>query len=330
VLLITVLISFILSYFMSIIPARLKKRVDILNYSLEKEAKEREILLSLFDLSNSVLFKWNNDENWSVSFVSKSVKRLLGYDKKEFENNKVFYSQCIHHDDLKTVIDEVSEALEQNLYFFVHKPYRIVAKDGTIKWILDNTVIVRNENNEVVSFVGYLSDITDLKEKEFELERLARTDQLTKISNRVYLDEILHNQYYRFIRNDEKCSVILLDIDYFKDVNDEYGHAVGDKVLVEFADVIKNSLREGDTVGRWGGEEFLIILPHTDLEQATAVAEKLCKEIRRHTFSIVEHKTASCGVSTFMPGLSIEQIIALADKALYEAKAAGRDCVRAI
>jgi len=325
---ITVIISIVLSYFMSIIPARLKKRVDILNYSLKKEAQEREVLLSLFDLSNSVLFKWNNDANWSVSFVSKSVERLLGYKKEEFEANRIYYSQCIHHDDLKTVIEEVTEALEKKLYFFVHKPYRVVTRDGGIKWILDNTVIVRDESGEVTSFVGYLTDITDLKTKELELNRVARTDQLTKISNRVYLDEVLHNQYYRFIRNAEACSVILLDIDYFKNVNDEYGHAVGDKVLVEFAKVIKSSLRAGDTVGRWGGEEFLIILPHTDLEKAEAVAQKLCQEIREYRFSIVEHKTASCGVSTFKHGVTIEQIIALADEALYEAKAAGRDCVR--
>jgi diguanylate cyclase (GGDEF)-like protein len=328
VILIVFLFSVPLSYLMSILPTKLKSRVDELNMQLKQESDEKDVLLSLFDYSNAVLFKWNNDKNWSVSFVSKSVENLLKYRQNDFESNRITYINCIHSDDLLRVQKEVIEAIRSKVYFFTHKPYRVLTKEKKIKWILNNTVIVRDENNKIINFLGYLIDITDIKEKEFELENLARIDQLTKISNRLYLDEILVSQYYRFNRYSEKCSLIIIDIDYFKSVNDQYGHLVGDKILIEFANLLKNSIRKDDVIGRWGGEEFLIILPHTNLEQAEFLAEKLCKIVAEHEFSIVGHKTASFGVTTFINGLTVEECVDMADCALYEAKEAGRNIVK--
>ena len=328
VILAVLLFSFPLSYFMSIPPARLKSQVDELKNKLKNEADEKDVLLSLFDYSNAVLFKWNNDEQWRVSFVSKSVENLLEYKRHDFEVNKIKYANCIHSDDISRVQREVEEAIEQGVYFFTHEPYRVITKNKDIKWILDNTVIVRNDEGEITNFVGYLTDITEIKQKEFELENLARVDQLTKISNRLYLDEVLISQYYRFNRYSEECSLILIDIDHFKSVNDQYGHLVGDKVLVEFAKLLRQSIRSDDVVGRWGGEEFLIILPHTTIDKAEYLAEKLCKTVAEHEFSIVGHKTASFGVATFVHGLSVEQCVDLADEALYEAKKAGRNMVK--
>ena len=328
VVLAVLILSFPLSYILSIVPAKLNSKVDELNEELRIEAKERDVLLSLFDLSDAVLFKWNNDAEWSVSFVSKSVENLLEYTQHEFASNSITYASCIHHDDLQRVHKELQDALDKKLYFFTHEPYRVVTKSKKIKWILDNTVIVRNEEGEIINFVGYLTDITEIKEKEFELENLARIDQLTKISNRLYLDEILMSQYYRFNRYSEECSIILVDIDHFKSVNDEYGHLVGDKVLIEFAHLLQKSIRKDDIVGRWGGEEFLIVLPHTYIDKAAYLAEKLCKIVAEHEFSVVGHKTASFGVSTFVHGMSVEQCVDMADEALYEAKAAGRNIVK--
>jgi diguanylate cyclase (GGDEF)-like protein/PAS domain S-box-containing protein len=324
---IVMLLAFPLSYFISIIPAKLKNKVDKLNENLLQEAKEKDILLSLFDLSNTVLFKWNNDASWSVNFVSKSVNSLLEYSKDDFETNSISYSNCIHPDDIEQVTQELEEAIEKGEYFFKHHPYRVVTKSKKIKWILDQTVIVRNDKNEIINFVGYLSDITEIKEREIELKVLARTDQLTKIYNRVYLDEVLYNQHYRYKRNKEVCSIILIDIDYFKEVNDKYGHIVGDKVLIEFAQLLEESVRDSDIVGRWGGEEFLIVLPHTIQSEAKVLAEKLRKKIETHRFDVVVHKTASFGVCSFSDEISIEKLIDKADIALYEAKKSGRNKV---
>ena len=313
-----VLISFPLSYFFSQIPAKLKEKVD-------KQKREQDVLLSLFDLGDAVLFKYKSDEKWSVSSVSKSVEKLLGYQMSEFKNSTITYAECIYHDDLKRVIDERTNAIQNKVYFFEHEPYRVVTKDRKLKWILDSTVIVRDKKGEIINFIGYLTDITELKNQELDLEKISRTDQLTQICNRMYIDELLHVQYYRFKRSHEECSIILIDIDYFKLVNDKYGHIVGDKVLIQFANLMKDSIRIGDFVGRWGGEEFLVILPHTNLANAMLLAEKLRELVHNCVFDTVKHKTASFGVATFKDGMSIENLIDVADKALYNAKDSGRN-----
>ena len=315
-----ILISLPLSYFFSNIPTKLKEKVD-------KQKEEQDVLLSLFDLGDAVLFKWNNDENWSVNSVSKSVEKLLGYKDSDFIDDNVTYASCIHHDDLEQVLEGVTQAVDSKVYFFGHKPYRVITKDKKLKWILDRTVVVRDAEDTIINFIGYLTDITELKNSELLLKNISRTDQLTKISNRMHIDDILQAQFYRFNRSSEVCSVILLDIDYFKAVNDQYGHLIGDKVLIEFAKLLNTSIRVGDTVGRWGGEEFLIILPYTDLEQATLIAEKLRLLVSSYTFTKVNQKTASFGVATFEEGMSIESLTNEADKALYKSKKDGRNCV---
>jgi diguanylate cyclase (GGDEF)-like protein len=160
-----------------------------------------------------------------------------------------------------------------------------------------------------------------------DLERVSRTDQLTKINNRIALDEALIEEKYKFDRYHAACSIILLDIDDFKKVNDKFGHLTGDKVLVEIAGLLKDSLRKSDIVGRWGGEEFLIICPNTDLETVRVVAESVRERISEFSFSEAGHKTSSFGISTFEKDYSIESVIDQADKALYRAKQAGRNKV---
>ena len=322
IMLAVILLSFPFSYLISNILSKLTEEIE------EKKA-EQDVLLSLFDLSDAVLIKWNNDENWSINFVSKSVYKLLVHSQDVIENNSVKYTSCIHSDDLVRVMKEVSNAIENKSYYFEHEPYRVVTKDGDIKWILDSTVVVRNSNDEITHFIGYLTDITELKNNELTLKNISQTDQLTKISNRMHTDDVLQNQYNRFYRDNESCSIILIDIDYFKLVNDQYGHLVGDSVLIEFANLIKSSIRAEDVVGRWGGEEFLIILPHTDIPQAIQLAEKLRKLIHNYIFTTVKHTTASFGIATFEKGMTIQALLSTADSALYQSKNSGRNKVTA-
>ncbi len=320
---ILIILSVPLSYIFARIPVKQKLEDDRHKY-------DQEVLLSLFDLSDAVLFKWKNDETWSVKSVSKSVTKLLGYTQNDFQNGSVSYTSCIHPDDLDRVVQDHANAIRHRAYYFEHTPYRLIRKDGEIRWILHSTVIVRNEKNNIINFVGYLNDITELKNNEIELKKISITDQLTKINNRMHTDHILLNQYNRFKRDKEDCSVIILDIDHFKSVNDNYGHLVGDNVLIEFARVLKNSIRAEDVLGRWGGEEFLIILPHTNLSKAILLAEKLRVAIDTNEFPTLGHLTASFGVSSFEEGMSIDTLVETADKSLYESKKSGRNRVTAI
>ena len=124
-----------------------------------------------------------------------------------------------------------------------------------------------------------------------------------------------------------ELSVILMDLDHFKLVNDTYGHQVGDQVLVAVANLLRQGSREIDVVGRWGGEEFLLICRDTDLTGATILAEKLCRLISDHTFTTVGKKTGSFGVACLRSTEDTDTLIARADSALYRAKHSGRNRV---
>lgn len=160
-----------------------------------------------------------------------------------------------------------------------------------------------------------------------ELVHVSHTDPLTKINNRIAIDEALNKEKYKFDRYHTECSLILIDIDHFKDVNDQFGHIIGDKVLIEVAIILRDGIRESDTVGRWGGEEFLIICPNTGLEKSRILAETLRKKISDFVFSGVGHKTASFGVFALRKVIDLSEILTEVDRRLYMAKQQGRNIV---
>lgn len=160
-----------------------------------------------------------------------------------------------------------------------------------------------------------------------ELEVLSVTDKLTALFNRVKLDRVLTAELARAHRYGSALSVVMLDIDHFKVVNDTFGHNIGDDVLVDIADTLRVSVRNSDTVGRWGGEEFLVILPSTDLDQAGAVAEKVRGRVADLKLPTVGQVTVSLGVAEYQAGDTEQQLVARADIALYAAKEGGRNRV---
>lgn len=167
----------------------------------------------------------------------------------------------------------------------------------------------------------------ELKEYIKIVEELSATDKLTQISNRLKLDTILEHEYERFKREKEPFSVIIMDLDDFKSVNDTYGHASGDKVLIDFAEILKNSIRASDVCGRWGGEEFLAILPKTNIEQALFVAEKIRADFTQVEFDGIGKCTCSFGVSEALSSDTIDTLLMRADDALYQAKREGKNRV---
>jgi len=166
-----------------------------------------------------------------------------------------------------------------------------------------------------------------------EAERLSQTDDLTKLHNARYLRQYLSNEIRRARRYGSSVSALFFDLDDFKRVNDGHGHLVGSHVLMEMAAVILSSVRDTDSVARYGGDEFVVILPEAPLEQAALVAERIRATIERHGFTggrrLRLSVTASFGVAVFpQHASSPQQLIANADSAMYEAKAAGKNCVR--
>lgn len=175
-----------------------------------------------------------------------------------------------------------------------------------------------------------------LKEANEEITILAITDTLTGCYNRTFMDEHLPKEIKRAIRYKHPISLIMLDIDHFKQVNDTYGHQAGDEVLKELVKSINRSIRcDVDWVARYGGEEFLVVFPETDFERAELLAERLRRDISQNTIRFKEKEiriTASFGVTGFtspdtLKEVSYEAMISLADKSLYQAKEEGRNRV---
>lgn len=160
------------------------------------------------------------------------------------------------------------------------------------------------------------------------LERLSTTDKLTGLFNRLKLDELLDSEFKRAHRYGTAFSVMLIDLDFFKQVNDRFGHQFGDTVLQETAAVLLKKVRSSDSVGRWGGEEFIVICPETHLDGAVRLAEGICAAVEAHIFSKDLNLTCSIGVGSFRENDSKEELINRADHALYLAKDAGRNQVR--
>ncbi len=180
----------------------------------------------------------------------------------------------------------------------------------------------------ITRLLNFIELVTaELEHSNHELACLSVTDKLTQLYNRMKLDEILAMELSRAIRYGSKLSIILCDIDYFKLVNDSHGHQVGDKVLVHFSNVLKDNLRETDIVGRWGGEEFLIILPENGIAEAKMLAKKLGEAISNYHFPVVSRITCSFGITAHHINDTEASILARADEALYKAKHSGRNKV---
>ena len=173
------------------------------------------------------------------------------------------------------------------------------------------------ENGEMVPF-------RPMKKK---LEEISITDTLTKIFNRLYLDRNYEYESKRAKRYRKNLSIILIDIDLFKSINDTFGHSIGDEVLIEISMILKQNLRVIDKLGRWGGEEFLIICPETNVENTEILAENLRSIIEKHLFSSVGKVTCSFGVTKYYSDDKKDEAFIRADKALYSAKEQGRNKV---
>ncbi|HCX65333.1 MAG TPA: hypothetical protein DHN33_09010 [Eubacteriaceae bacterium] len=194
-------------------------------------------------------------------------------------------------------------------------------------------ILANNAIAWLVSWINYrryinmASNELKISDKNRSLEYLTNIDVLTQSFNRRKLQEELIKQHKRAQGKQHNYSILILDIDHFKRINDEYGHDKGDDVLVELTRLVQNNMRSRDVVGRWGGEEFLVICPDTNTEEGTIVAEKLRTLVEQYHFSVPTKITISLGVASYQKQDTTFTVIRRADDALYEAKRSGRNKV---
>ena len=204
---------------------------------------------------------------------------------------------------------------------------RFISKEGKTLWVEISYAPYPGKNGAKGCVVASFHAITKRKLLQFALEKQASLDSLTKALNRVSFAERAGVELLRSGRHGYKLSMVMIDLDNFKAVNDTYGHATGDEVLSIFADITRTCLRIGDLFGRWGGEEFLILLPDTGSFGAEHVSERIRASLEAHRFPSGVRVTASLGVVSQRPGESFAGLVDRADTAMYQAKQAGRNRV---
>ena len=212
---------------------------------------------------------------------------------------------------------EAAAADSRRQSYWVHGAFWLITL--TLLWV-GGILLLRN----VAQLEGLNRYMKDLNK---QLEGAALTDSLTGIPNRLYFDQQIEANMRSAQRYGMAFSLIMLDLDYFKQVNDHHGHTVGDRVLQEFGQIVKQQLRLTDQFARWGGEEFIIATPHTQLNDALIVAERIRVAIAQYDFSTVGQVTASIGVIEYRAGETVITVLERVDNALYRAKANGRNRV---
>lgn len=204
------------------------------------------------------------------------------------------------------------------------KKVRIKDEDGSIKtFMLKYNVAEEDESLYVISF----SDITDIEMEIFKIQKEADTDKLTGIFNRNRFDKLLERELHHVQVSGKHTSLLIFDIDRFKDVNDTLGHIVGDEVLKGLARAVYKNIRVNDIFARWGGEEFVVMAPDTKLEDALLFASKLREEIEKHVFAEDLRITCSFGVTELVHSDTVVSALERVDQALYAAKQNGRNRV---
>jgi len=233
----------------------------------------------------------------------------------------------VHSDDAKSTLSNLRESLQLGCEF--QTELRLVSPLGQVRWVDFNTQVLFDENGTVEGFLGTFADITERLLHQERLRHVAEYDSLTGLANRNLFQDRLQQAFYSSERSGSEVIVFFLDLDGFKDVNDSLGHPIGDSLLQQVSDRLLNVLKKNDTVGRFGGDEFVVLLSLTESkEDVTHIAKKVVDAIAE-PFKINEHDiyiTASVGIAMgTMPDSSPEQLLKHADAALYIAKNEGKN-----
>jgi diguanylate cyclase (GGDEF)-like protein/PAS domain S-box-containing protein len=320
------------------------------------EARERSYSYAMAAAGDGI---W--DWDLSTNMVTHNAKwgELFGFEDEMLQHPIEVFSDLLHGDDRAAVNQALEAAL--NGAGTYHHEHRMVRRDGAVIHVFDRgQVVERDAEGHPTRMAGAVTDITDrvhaehrlrittealidanislerkVEERTAELARanddlrnLAWRDTLTGLPNRLAGVERLEAEYARLSRNEATATVLMMDVDLFKPINDTHGHGVGDDVLCHIAGLIKTSLRIGDFVARFGGEEFMALLPDTDLEGARVVAEKIRETVEANPAPTVGRVTISIGATPASAAdAAMDVAVRRADAALYEAKRSGRNRV---
>jgi len=262
--------------------------------------------------------------------------QVTGYSAAEYQAEPLLWFRMIVEEDRPVVTAQIDDILTKHTQCAVE--HRIRHKNGSIRWVRNVSVPTLNSAGLMIAYDGLISDITELKEAQLrsnqlmeEVQRMAAHDPLTDLFSRRGFKQELIRAWQLGERHDMQTGLLIMDIDHLKVLNDTYGHAVGDDILAEAARLISDTIRASDIASRYGGDEMVVILPLTGLEEVRRVAHRLLEAFRGHIFCKGTHDlqvTLSIGGACGSGGIQSSQITLLrADRALYRAKRLGRNTI---
>ncbi|PSU45344.1 sensor domain-containing diguanylate cyclase [Photobacterium frigidiphilum] len=302
-------VSFPLSWFASIMPSRLQSKLSEAYDKIKKNAAviDKHVMILCTD-RDGVIKKVNMCFAETTGYATDEV---IGKKQRDFR----------HSDTSLEAYDEIHELILTGKVW--EGELKETDKEGNDLWVHKFITPDINENGMIDGFTTIVQNITDKK----NIELLSITDSLTGLYNRYKLESVLSSESSRCERYQSDFSVIIFDIDFFKKINDTYGHLVGDDVLIHLARLLKENTRITDVTSRWGGEEFLIVACNTNLHEAFIFAEKLRIVIENYNFPSIGKMTISCGVAQYINKETISELVSRADFALYQAKKMGKNKV---
>lgn len=251
--------------------------------------------------------------------------------------------QLTHHDDIPFAIVEPGECVgEMSLISSQACSVQVIATEETTLLAIESEILWRmiSVSLEIARNLLYIMServrysnlvIADSLDMQHKYQRFATTDALTGLRNRGWLDDVFDREIKRSERDQLPLCLLMIDVDDFKDYNDKYGHLMGDQVLIKVAGAIRTPLRPNDLVARFGGEEFVVLLPETTITNAKSIAERLRKKVNSidlgvHNGVALPRVTVSLGIAVRQPGDTLAMMIAAADIAMYHAKRNGKNC----
>ena len=294
---------------------------------LQIQLKEQQMLLDTI-INNVDAYIYMKDATCRFQFINEKTAELFGTTPKEAIGKR---SRDILPLDIADNFDIMDEEIITRGKK-IEGEETITGDDGHVKYYWSTKVPIKDDQGRVVSFIGFSTDITQLGEQRKALEERASTDELTKLANRRYFMSTASSELAQAKRQKQPLSLMVIDADYFKDINDKFGHHMGDMALTTLANTFLACVRKHDLVARIGGEEFSILLPDASLKMALKVAEKLRKKVE---YTHIEDEkgqpialTVSIGVTTMGSDEdSLDKALIRADEALYLAKNGGRNRV---
>jgi diguanylate cyclase (GGDEF)-like protein/PAS domain S-box-containing protein len=307
-----------------------RKMVQRLRAMLSEADAGRRNIREMSDTLPLAVFQALEDAEGNIvyTFVGAKIRQLMGLESEQLIRDSRLLFTVVHPDDRESLKTTISQIPASNVRTYAQ--FRVIV-NGEIRWI-QSEAVPATDGEEGRHWNGYWQDISSQKRFEASLVKEAATDPLTGILNRREFLASSKREFDRARRYHSAMSVIMLDIDHFKKINDTYGHAIGDEILLSLVAMVQKLLRSPDIFGRLGGEEFAVVLPATDLAGGATVAgrlreaaESLCYHLDGETQVVF---TISLGVASWRPGDSgMEELLERADAALYVAKESGRNRV---